>query len=64
MHFLNEENTVGKKEEGLCYVMVFCALILVKNSKATVDQAMRLVPLAGNARFLAHELVSLPALKG
>lgn len=47
---------MGKKEEGLCYVMLFCALILVKNSKATVDQAVMVVPLFGNAQFLAEEL--------
>ena len=52
---------VPRERDAINYVMLFCALLLVKNSKATVNQAMTLVPLAGSARFLAHELVDLPA---
>ncbi|MBI2820442.1 MAG: hypothetical protein HYX73_10730 [Acidobacteria bacterium] len=47
-----------KKEERQSYVMLFCALLLVKNSKATLEQSMSLVPLTGSAKHLAGELVS------
>jgi len=47
-----------KKEERQSYVMLFCALLLVKNSKATMEQSMRLVPLTGSAKHLAGELAS------
>jgi hypothetical protein len=39
-------------------MMMFCALLLVKNSKATVEQSMNLVPLAGKAKFLAGEMTN------
>lgn len=52
---------MDKKEEGLCYVMLFCALLLVKNSKATMDQVVMVVPLGGKVRFLAQELGGLPS---
>jgi len=47
-----------KKEERQSYVMLFCALLLVKNSKATLEQCMNLVPLTGSAKHLAGELAS------
>jgi hypothetical protein len=43
------------------YMMLFCALMLVNSSKATVDQAVKLVPLAGNAKLLAQQMVELRA---
>ncbi len=47
-----------KQEERKSYVMLFCALLLVKNSKATLEQSMHLVPLTGSAKLLAGELAS------
>lgn len=55
--------TVTREGEVISYVVLFCALIMVKNSKATVDEAMMLVPLAGGAKFLAQSLVQAPACK-
>jgi hypothetical protein len=46
------------KEERQSYVMLFCALLLVRNSKATMEQSMNLVPLTGSAKHLAGELAS------
>lgn len=45
-----------KKDERQSYVMLFCALLLVKNSKATLEESMKIVPLTGSARHLAGEL--------
>jgi len=36
--------------------MLFCALLLVRNSQATVEQSMNLVPLIGGAKRLAGEI--------
>lgn len=44
------------KEERVSYMMLFCALLLVKNSKATLEQSLNVVPLAGRAKSLAGEL--------
>jgi hypothetical protein len=53
-----------KKEEQQSYVMLFCALLLVKNSKATLEQSLSLVPLSGSAKHLAGELASRSAASG
>jgi hypothetical protein len=45
-----------KREDRVSYVMLFCALLLVRNSKATLEESLRLVPLEGNAKDLAGEL--------
>lgn len=47
-----------KNEEQASYLMMFCALLLVRNSRATVEQSMSIVPLAGKAQYLARELSS------
>ena len=47
-----------KKEERESYMMLFCALLLVRNSKATLEESMRLVPLVGSAKNLAGELAA------
>ncbi len=44
------------KEDKVSYLMLFCALMLVKNSKATLEQSVNIVPLAGKAKVLAGEL--------
>ena len=38
--------------EQVSYIMLFCALMLVKNSKATLEQTLAIVPLAGQAKSL------------
>jgi hypothetical protein len=48
--------TSSTNNETLGYMMLFCALMLVRKSAASVDQAVSVVPLDGNARFLAREL--------
>ena len=46
------------KEERVSYMMLFCALMLVRNSKATLEQSLNIVPLVGRARSLAGELAN------
>jgi hypothetical protein len=46
------------QEERVSYIMLFCALMLVRNSKATLEESMKLVPLEGSARQLAGELAA------
>ncbi|MBI4459452.1 MAG: hypothetical protein HY648_05275 [Acidobacteria bacterium] len=53
--------TVSKEREVISYMMLFCALIMVKKSKATVDEAAMLVTVGGKGKFLAQSLVALPA---
>ncbi len=51
------------KEEQVSYMMLFCALLMVKNSRATLEQSLKVVPLVGRAKSLAGELanqVSMP----
>ena len=45
------------KEEVLSYMMLFCALILVKDSRATMEQAVMILPLAGGANYLVGGLL-------
>ena len=47
-----------KKEEHQSYMMLFCALLLVRNSKATLEESMKVVPLRGSAKHLAGELAT------
>ena len=44
------------KEDRVSHMMIFCALMMVKNSSATVQQSMRLVPASGNGKELAKQL--------
>ena len=44
--------------------MLFCALLLVKNSRATLEQSLQVVPLAGRAKSLAGELANLITIPG
>lgn len=50
-----------KRDERVSYVMLFCAFLLVRNSKATLAESMNLVPLRGSARHLAGELANRTA---
>ena len=38
------------------FLMVFCALLLVRGAKATIEQSLQVVPLLGKARYLAASL--------
>lgn len=44
------------KQERVSYEMLFCALILVKNGKASLKEAMKILPVAGRAKQLAGRL--------
>ncbi|MCH8268747.1 MAG: hypothetical protein IH846_14630 [Acidobacteria bacterium] len=44
--------------EKTSYMMLFCALMLVRNSKATLEQSVRVAPLVGNAKCLADRLLA------
>ena len=48
--------------EQISYLMLFCALLLVKNSRATLEQSLAIIPLAGKAKSLTGEL--FPARSG
>ena len=43
-------------DERASYVMLFCALMLVRNSKATLEESISILPLVGSAKHLAGEL--------
>lgn len=45
-----------KREEKLSYFMLFCGLLLVRNSRITMEELAASVPLTGNARILAAEI--------
>jgi hypothetical protein len=47
-----------EKTERISFLILFCALILVKNDAATMDESMAMVPFFGRARLLAGELSS------
>ena len=40
-------------DDRASFLMFFCALLLVKHSKATLEQSLMAVPLAGKASSLA-----------
>ena len=46
------------REDRVSYLMLFCALLLVRNSKATLQESMQIVPLEGSAKALAGELAT------
>ena len=46
-----------KREERDSYLLLFCALLLVRNSRATLKETVQAVPLQGKARSLAGELL-------
>lgn len=49
------------REETITYVMLFCALILVRNSRATLEQSVSVVPLFGAAQILGKKLAAQKA---
>ena len=48
-----------EKNERISFLILFCALILVKNDAATMEESIAMVPLFGGAKLLAGELSSL-----
>ena len=46
------------KDETMSFLMLFCALILVKKDKATMEESVTIAPLFGGAKLLAGELLS------
>lgn len=46
------------KTETASFLMLFCALILVKKDLARLEQILEVVPLTGKARGLAAALIS------
>ena len=47
-----------EKNERISFFILFCALILVKNDAATMEESIAIVPLFGGAKLLAGELSS------
>jgi len=47
-----------RHDDRLSYVMLFCALMMVRNSQATVAQSLEVVPLNGSAKRLAGEIAN------
>jgi len=46
-----------RAEDRVSYVMLFCALMLVRNSRASLEQSIALVPLSGGAKHLVGEFM-------
>ena len=45
-------------EDAVSYMMLFCALLMVRNAKAGLEQSLALLPVAGTAKDLAERLRS------
>jgi hypothetical protein len=50
-----------QQEDRVSHMMLFCALMMVRNSSATIQQSMQLVPESGRGKDLANELGKPPA---
>ena len=46
-----------RPEDRVSYVMLFCALMLVRNSRASLEQSVALVPLSGGVKHLVGEFM-------
>ena len=46
-----------KEEEKVSYLMLFCALLLVKTTGVTLEESLAAVPLVGKAKHLADGLM-------
>lgn len=42
------------------YLMLFCALMLMRNAKASLEESLIVLPLAGGAKNLATHLGRVP----
>ena len=49
-----------RNSEKISYVMIFCALMLVKNSRMNLTDLATLFPFTGKAQHLAQQLTGLP----
>lgn len=47
------------KEDKYSYLMMFCALLLVRNSRASVSKSLGVVPLSQRVSGLAGEMAHL-----
>ena len=47
-----------RHDDRISYLMLFCALMMVRNAHATVEQSLEVVPLRGAAKRLAGEIVN------
>lgn len=47
-----------QKEEAFSYMMLFCALILVRTSQTSLKQVTSILPLPQGARHLAGNLAT------
>ena len=54
-----EKGSNMRKSEKISYVMIFCALMLVKNSRMNLTDLATLFPFTGKAEFLARELAGV-----
>ena len=49
-----------RNSEKFSHVMIFCALMLVKNSRMNLTDLATLFPFTGKAQHLAQQLTGLP----
>jgi len=47
----------SRKKDEVSYLMLFCALLMARNPRATLEQSMQVVPLSRKVRRLAGELI-------
>ena len=47
-----------RHDDRVSYVMLFCALMMVRNAQATIGQSLEVVPLNGGAKRLAGEFAN------
>ena len=50
-------------EEKLAYLMLFCALMLVKNARVSMGELVAAIPFPGRAGYLAGKLASAGAYR-
>jgi hypothetical protein len=52
--------SMKSKRDKVSNMMLFCALMMVKNASATLQESVNLVPLSGSSKNLADKL-GMPA---
>lgn len=61
MQAMIESSTQAKaQQDRYSYLMMFCALMMVRNSRATMSESLRLLPLSPRVSDLAGELTHRP----
>lgn len=48
------------EQDRYSYLMMFCALLMVRNSRATVAESLQMLPLSPRVSDLAGELTQAP----